>query len=90
MDITIKAKLLACNRNKFSKLVFQDLTNDRYVMLTLLPNWQEDIPQIGEVGYLSYEKAVRGTEYINDDLETGVYKYDKLYFKNFVQESSFN
>lgn len=87
MDITIKAKFICKKSGIYSNYVFQDLDNNAYLICTVLPNWDIDVINIDDIGYLTFEKAVRGESYLDKDLKTGVYKYSKYYFKDFVKET---
>lgn len=68
--------------------VFQDLDTTEYEMCTRLPNWNEPILEIGDVGYIEIEDVYAGySTYC--DINTGEicsYKYDNNYFRSFVPE----
>ena len=73
-------------------LVFQNLDERdnsllKYVTVTLLPNWNGKLPEIGENGFLSCEYVDAGEEYYQRS--TGnkeQYKYTSCYFLNFIKE----
>lgn len=55
-------------------------------MVTLLPNWQTRVPNIGEEGFLTLDSVKAGDTYYKPDLITsGVYKQDGQYFISFTQ-----
>ena len=59
----------------------------RYVTVTLLPNWNGKIPEMGDIGFLSCEYVDAGDEYYQRN--TGVretYRYTQCYFLNFIKE----
>lgn len=72
--------------------VFQNLDERnnsllRYVTVTLLPNWNGNIPEVGDTGFLSCEYVDAGEEYFQRS--TGnkeQYKYTSCYFLNFIKE----
>lgn len=86
MDITIKAKFICKKEGFYSNYVFQDVDNFEYIMCTVLPNWEIPIIKQDDIGFLSFEKAVKGEIYLDKNLESKQYKYSKFYFKDFIKE----
>ena len=92
MRTTIRAKMVAKQDDFYPLFVFQNLDEQensllRYITVTLLPNWNGKIPEIGEVGFLSCEYVDAGEEYFQRS--TGnkeQYKYTSCYFLNFIKE----
>lgn len=93
MRETIRAKLVAKTNELYANLVFQNLDVKqnsiyRYVTVTKCPNWQyfDDI-NIGDIGFLEYDSVEAGQDYLRkSDNKKEQYKYDALYFINFVKE----
>lgn len=92
---TIKCQLLAseCDSLNYCTLVFKNLENNcpfghNYCMITVFPNWQSRIPDVGEVGYLQYDEVEAGIDkwYCQETKEQIPYNYSNLIFKKFVKE----
>ena len=94
MTATIKCKLLAKEYDilDYHTLVFKNLENNcpfghAYVMTTVSPNWQSKIPEINDVGYLTYEEVTAGDNYYSRSTQTIMkYNYSNIYFIKFVKE----
>ena len=86
MDLTIKAKFICKRVGIYSNYVFQDVNNSEYIMCTVLPNWEIPIINSEDIGFLTFEKAVRGETYLDKNLQEHQYKYSKYYFKDFIKE----
>ena len=93
MRETIHAKLVAKTNELYANLVFQNLDIKqnslyRYVTVTKLPNWQYfDQINVGDEGFLEYEIAEVGQDYIKkSDEKINQYKYNALYFINFIKD----
>lgn len=85
MDLTIKAKLVAKKSGIFTLLVFEDLTSGKFIMCTVLNNWDVGYIPINSEGYLTYEEAKAGETYYRAKTEEkSQYKYSQTYFKQFV------
>lgn len=93
---TVKCELVAseCDIMDYHTLVFKILENSppfghRYCMVTVFPNWQARIPDIGEIGYLMYDEVEGGIDtYYNRDTGTIVkYNFSNSIFKKFVKEN---
>lgn len=86
---TVKCQVVAKANCLYKSLVIQDLSNDNYLMLTVFPNWQGLIPEVGDVGFIEFEFAEAGkTEWFNKNLaEFNIYKNTYLVFKQFVKSS---
>lgn len=91
--ITIHCKLLAkeidiCN---YITVVFKNLDTapfgQKYVMCVIYPNWESYIPEIGEVGYLTYKECIAGDTWYDYESNSYIpYKYTNLQFMKFVKE----
>ena len=77
----------------YTTVVFKDLESDapfgkRYLMLVVFPNWQSRIPDIGEVGYVTYNEVIAGDTkwYCPETGQFIPYNYTNLVFVKFVKE----
>lgn len=86
VDLTIKAKFICKRVGIYSNYVFQDVDNSEYIMCTVLPNWEIPVINSEDIGFLTFEKAVRGETYLDKNLQEHQYKYSKYYFKDFIKE----
>lgn len=84
----IKCEILEKRSHVYSTLVVENLKNNEYLILTIFPNWQGFIPEVGDIGYLEFEFVISGiTKYYDHFLnKTEVYKNTQLVFKQFVKE----
>ena len=84
----INAKLLAIKHGTYTVYVFKNLDDGSYVMCTKLPNWQSPEMEIGDEGFLKYEKVVAGQSYFNPATTSyQTYNYSNIYFENFINKS---
>lgn len=90
---TLHCKLLAKEDDLgYQTLVFHNLDKApfgyEYCMVTVFPNWESRIPEIGEIGYLYYDEVFGGIDnYYDRTLDSIVkYNYSNLIFKKFVRE----
>lgn len=68
--------------------IFKNLESNEYVMCTRLPNWNTPNIDIGEEGFLKFQKAIAGEKYFNPTTqETCTYQYSNIYFLNFVKKT---
>ena len=95
----LKSKLLAKEHDimDYHVLVFKTLEPNcpfghAYSMVTVFPNWQERIPEIGEIGYLMYDEVEGGVDTFYDRTTDSIMKYNfsNLIFKKFVKELTDN
>ena len=77
----------------YQLLVFKILDNQvpfghQYCMVTVFPNWESRIPEIGEIGYVNYDEVIAGEDkwYDLDTDKFIPYNYTNLIFKKFVKE----
>lgn len=92
--ITIRCEILAKETDAlgYSTIVVKDLDKfggfgHSYCMMTILPNWQGYIPEIGDSGYVTYNEVNAGDKWYCP--ETGQmipYNYTNIYFVKFVKE----
>ena len=76
----------------YQLLVFKNLETPcpfghNFCMLTVFPNWEARVPDIGEVGYVNYQEIHAGDTYYdrtNDSIMR--YNFDNLVFYKFVKE----
>lgn len=74
-------------------LVFENLEENppfghKYAMVTVFPNWQSEIPDLGDIGFLTYSIAIGGEDtYYDKRLDsTEKYKNTQVFFEKFVKE----
>ena len=92
--LTIHCKLLAkeVDLMDYQTLVFKNLDKApfgcEYCMVTVWPNWESYIPEIGDIGYLTYNSVTGGVDtYYDRTLDTIVkYNFTNLVFNKFVKE----
>ena len=92
--LTIHCKLLAkeVDLMNYQTLVFKNLDKApfgcEYCMVTVWPNWESYIPEIGDIGYLTYDSVTGGVDtYYDKTLDTIVkYNFTNLVFNKFVRE----
>ena len=92
--LTIHCKLLAkeVDLMDYQTLVFKNLDKApfgcEYCMVTVWPNWESYIPEIGDIGYLTYDSVTGGVDtYYDRILDTIVkYNFTNLVFNKFVKE----
>ena len=92
--LTIHCKLLAkeVDLMDYQTLVFKNLDKApfgcEYCMVTVWPNWESYIPEIGDIGYLTYDSVTGGVDtYYDRTLDTIVkYNFTNLVFNKFVKE----
>ncbi len=92
--LTIHCKLLAkeVDLMDYQTLVFKNLDKApfgcEYCMVTVWPNWESYIPEIGDIGYLTYDSVTGGVDtYYDRTLDTIVkYNFTNLIFNKFVRE----
>jgi len=93
--LTIHCKLLAKEADlmNYQTLVFKNLDKApfgcEYCMVTVWPNWESYIPEIGDIGYLTYDSVTGGVDtYYDRTLDTIVkYNFTNLVFNKFVRET---
>lgn len=77
-------------------LVFENIENPNppfgcsYIMVTVFPNWQSRIPEIGDEGFLMYDEVQGGIDEYYDIATEKIMKYNfsNLIFKKFVKEKT--
>ena len=92
--LTIHCKLLVkeVDLMDYQTLVFKNLDKApfgcEYCMVTVWPNWESYIPEIGDIGYLTYDSVTGGVDtYYDRTLDTIVkYNFTNLIFNKFVRE----
>jgi hypothetical protein len=92
--LTIHCKLLVkeVDLMDYQTLVFKNLDKApfgcEYCMVTVWPNWESYIPEIGDIGYLTYDSVTGGVDtYYDRTLDTIVkYNFTNLVFNKFVKE----
>ena len=72
MKETIKGQLVAIQNGIYTNYVFKNLdqienSELRYITITKCPNWQyNDSLNIGDIGFIVYEFAEAGQEYVDN------------------------
>ena len=93
--LTIKCQVVAKEHDllDYHVLVFKTLEincpfGHNYTMVTVFPNWESRIPDIGEIGFLTYDEVEGGIDtYYNRSTESIMkYNFSNLIFKKFVKE----
>jgi hypothetical protein len=92
--LTIHCKLLVkkVDLMNYQTLVFKNLDKApfgcEYCMVTVWPNWESYIPEVGDIGYLTYDSVTGGVDtYYDRTLDTIVkYNFTNLVFNKFVRE----
>lgn len=98
MTNTINCKLIAKEEDilGYKTLVFKN--NDKapfgyeYLMTVVFPNWQSRIPDINELGFLTYNEVEAGKDswYCPETGQNVPYNYSNNIFIKFVRESDNN
>ena len=92
--LTIHCKLLVKEADimNYQTLVFKNLDKApfgcEYCMVTVWPNWESYIPEVGDIGFLTYDSVVGGVDtYYDRSLDSIVkYNFTNLVFNKFVKE----
>jgi len=91
----VKCKVVAIEHDilDYHILVFKNLENSppfghSYIMVTVFPNWESRIPELGETGFLMYDVVEAGVDTYYDRRTDSIVKYNfsNLIFKRFVKE----
>lgn len=83
-----EVKLMACREGSYTVYVFQVIGSRECIMCTRLPNWKIPSINIGDEGYLEYQKVRAGESYFNvEQQQEVVYQYSNIYFINFIQKT---
>ena len=85
MEKVFKGKLVAVNHSIYTNYVFYNEEENEYLLCTKVPNWNTPEIELNTSGYVSYEEATPGDTYVTPTGEIGIYRYSKLYFKNFIK-----
>ena len=94
ITLTIHCRLLAKEADLmgYQTLVFKNLDNapfgNNYCMMTVWPNWESYIPEVGDIGYVTYDSVTAGEDtYFNRETKTiEKYNFTNLIFSKFVKE----
>lgn len=92
--LTIHCKLLVkeVDLMDYQTLVFKNLDKApfgcEYCMVTVWPNWESYIPEVGDIGYLTYDSVIGGVDTYYDRTLDAIVKYNftNLVFNKFVKE----
>ena len=92
--LTIHCKLLVKEADimSYQTLVFRNLDKApfgcEYCMVTVWPNWESYIPEVGDIGYLTYDSVTAGVDTYYDRSIDSIVKYNftNLVFNKFVKE----
>lgn len=85
---TFHGVLVAKRVGIYTEYVFQNKDNDEYVLCTKPPNWDSCAVTIGDDGYVTVDEVSAGDSYIDTSGITQIYKYSKIYFKNFIRNNN--
>ena len=92
---TIHAELIAEENDGLGYItyVFKTLEvnapfGNKYKMVTRLPNWQHRDIEIGEVGYMTYNEVIAGSDkwYCQETGQMVPYNYSNIYFVKFIEQ----
>lgn len=92
MRVTLLGQLVALQEGQYKQIVIKNLDEQesswtRYTMMTICPNWQGKIPELGDVGYFEFEEVQGGQQFFKASTgEFDMYKYNGCYFLNFVEQ----
>lgn len=92
--LTIHCELLVKEADimDYQTLVFKNLDKAsfgcEYCMVTVWPNWESYIPEVGDIGYLTYDSVIGGVDTYYDRNSNSIVKYNftNLVFNKFVRE----
>ena len=86
---TIHCKVIVKEDGLYKDIVVQDLTTNKFLIVTVFPNWQGYIPDIGDIGYMEFEYCIAGrTEWYDKSSGTfEVYKNNYFCFRQFIREN---
>ena len=92
--LTIHCELLVKEADimNYQTLVFKNLDKApfgcEYCMVTVWPNWESYIPEVGDIGYLTYDSVIAGVDTYYDRSIDSIVKYNftNLVFNKFVKE----
>jgi len=92
--LTIHCELLVKEEDlmNYQTLVFKNLDKapfgNNYCMITVWPNWQSYIPEVGDKGYLTYNSVTAGEDTYYDRNSDSIVKFNftNLVFEKFVKE----
>ena len=92
--LTIHCELLVKEADimNYQTLVFRNLDKApfgcEYCMVTVWPNWESYIPEVGDIGYLTYDSVIAGVDTYYDRSIDSIVKYNftNLVFNKFVKE----
>jgi len=95
---TIFSQLLAKEKDAlgYQTLVFENLDNknfgERYIMLVVFPNWEDKIPELHDIGYLTYRFVEEGKDswYDNENKKFIPYNYTNFIYMKFVKKEDNN
>ena len=94
-EITIHAQLIAESSEvgDYTTYVFKVLDEvpieDLYIMCVKLPNWNSDVIDVGDTGFLHYKYVIAGKDkwYNRNFGEFYSYGYTQTYFIKFVSDA---
>ena len=92
MRVTVLGQLVALQEGQYKQIVIKNLDEQesswtRYTMMTICPNWQGKIPELGDIGYFEFEEVQGGQQFFKASTrEFDMYKYNGCYFLNFVEQ----
>lgn len=86
---TIKCCVLEVQEGLYSNLVVQDLATEKFLLLTVFPNWQGEIPKKGDIGYIEFEFVKAGVDKYFDKAQSQHFVYSNTYmfFKTYVKDT---
>ncbi len=85
---TRKCRVIEHDDSMYQTLLIYDVDNKQYLMVTVFPNWQGEIPQKGDTGYMEFEFVKGGidTYYDKETKQNVVYSNTYLFFRKFITD----
>lgn len=85
----IKCFVEEVSNELYNKVVIRDLNENKYLIVTIFPNWQGLIPKKGDTGFLQFEFVQAGkTQWYDKQASAhNFYLNTSFIFKEFVKET---
>lgn len=90
-EFTLHAKLLIIREELlgYTTLIFEDLEykdpDFKYITCTMFPNWDQEIMNIGDIGFLRIKYITAGKDTWFDGKNFIPYKYTNIQFLKFIK-----
>lgn len=89
---TRRCRIIEVDPSLYTTLLIYDIDNDKYLMVTVFPNWSGYVPKKGDYGYIEFEFVKGGLDTYYDKIENKnlVYCNTYLFFRKFIVSSESN